>query len=819
MPEETIQSEGKSLPKQTCDRFANEARKLADAYKSGDLNIDTCWIEFHQYIGIAGFLIRKQYENHLIAENLVEANIRKIYASLEGDRAGQVHECLRDLPSPISNDVNAWFIAYSCYMESLSILDAKPQHEGKDDYEDLNVDDSDDDHGDDHGDDSDDEHGDDHADDHGDDHGDDDRLASSKVTATASSKPPIPFNSEPTITLSRSSSDDSQGLVTKSKTGVNRWGIAPQPVFMSGGIGQSTTEDHAAMDEEVDEQDDDEYPVEEYVIEAILAFEVGQKENANSDKDWTHADKKADFQQLLALGVEDNDDSSDDLRDKAKNLVCASVIAEMFSLQLEMAELQEALAQASPELNGFYDKLYSRYSKMSTKVDEDDMQAAPSQPRPSGDSKVFEIRLFYQNKANNIQWTTGPLFPLAMPNEQSTKHYHGPYPRFVNLETEHGIHPRHYGKNWRTGNVKLKITGGAQCPMFDLQLSIEDRDGGELDPEPKAKARLYFPLGPTSEGHPSAISDLKVQLGDNMNMTDGEITSRQGHLVISFTTPGGQGVNLNYMDETYDANTQAIVAHLASFQHTIMNPDFASDNKRRFTVRVQFGDTSSDLLKEWLTYLKMFQASVPVLWPAYRHRNNKANIQWGQMYARQTVKDKWVTKVDDSLIQLFDKNGNLISDPLRCSTGESTENARSENTENTENNLEADAAPDAAPDAAKSAENAPSESTEDTLKADAPQTDATESTEEADAAKSAEDAPGDGTEDTLKADAPQTDATESTEEADAAKSAEDAPGESTEDAPGDGTEDTLKADAPQTDATESTEEADAAKSAEDAPGE
>ncbi|KAL8896364.1 MAG: hypothetical protein Q9192_003132, partial [Flavoplaca navasiana] len=47
--------------------------------------------------------------------------------------------------------------------------------------------------------------------------------------------------------------------------------------------------------------------------------------------------------------------------------------------------------------------------------------------------------------------------------------------------------------------------------------------------------------------------------------------------------------------------------------------------------------------------------------------------------------------------------------------------------------------------------------------ADAPQTDATESTEEADAAKSAEDAPGESTEDAHNADAPQTDATESTE--------------------------------------------------------
>lgn len=56
--------------------------------------------------------------------------------------------------------------------------------------------------------------------------------------AIASRKPQARSDASPAVSSSRGTngSDDSEGVVTKSKTGVNRRGIAPQPVFMSGAL-------------------------------------------------------------------------------------------------------------------------------------------------------------------------------------------------------------------------------------------------------------------------------------------------------------------------------------------------------------------------------------------------------------------------------------------------------------------------------------------------------------------------------------------------------------------------------------------------------
>ncbi|KAL8795887.1 MAG: hypothetical protein Q9182_007471 [Xanthomendoza sp. 2 TL-2023] len=56
--------------------------------------------------------------------------------------------------------------------------------------------------------------------------------------ATASRKPQNDIHVSPAVSSSRrtNGSDDSEGIVTKSKTGVNRRGIAPQAVFMSGAL-------------------------------------------------------------------------------------------------------------------------------------------------------------------------------------------------------------------------------------------------------------------------------------------------------------------------------------------------------------------------------------------------------------------------------------------------------------------------------------------------------------------------------------------------------------------------------------------------------
>ncbi|CAO1603409.1 hypothetical protein XANCAGTX0491_006997 [Xanthoria calcicola] len=56
--------------------------------------------------------------------------------------------------------------------------------------------------------------------------------------AIASRKPQARPDASPAVSSSRGTngSDDSEGVVTKSKTSVNRGGIAPQPVFMSGAL-------------------------------------------------------------------------------------------------------------------------------------------------------------------------------------------------------------------------------------------------------------------------------------------------------------------------------------------------------------------------------------------------------------------------------------------------------------------------------------------------------------------------------------------------------------------------------------------------------
>lgn len=224
----------------------------------------------------------------------------------------------------------------------------------------------------------------------------------------------------------------------------------------------------------------------------------------------------------------------------------------------------------------------------------------------------------------------------------------------MHIQKEDGtILPATKGKNFKGVSLKVRLTGGGQCPKLVVEATHEKP--GKLTRQPNHRAELVFNLGTTSDHEHSQITDIHVieeagitfsetkkedkpQDNDGGNASDRE----KRYLRIQFKTRGGLGFNLDRQDPAFDPETVQTLAFLQDHEYRKLNENPLSTSPCVRTVHLVVEMSAMHRqTPDFLKYLNNFTVPLSFPWQAYRHQKGGLNIQIGQMFSRDMVSQNW----------------------------------------------------------------------------------------------------------------------------------------------------------------------------------